>query len=303
MVTRRHALKTLALGSPLMAAGLRGVHLSAAASIRYGYAAITWGNDYMKAIDEIAGAGYKGVQLRSSDGLLDRFGDKPNALRELLAEKKLAFPVFSSGNLSIDPAREREMFDLHAKHARFVHDAGGLMLQVIDERPKGRGVVADDYKRTGRLLSELGKRVRDAGVTLVYHPHMNSTGEKPPELAAILDAADRRVVRVLFDTAHYLQGGGDPARAIRQYREWIEVLHLKDVRTVPTTQAASGYQFVELGRGRVDLPAVFASLDAIHFKGWGVVELDRVPDQGRTPKESADINRRYLTDALHQSFT
>lgn len=302
MVTRRHVLKTLALGSPLAAAGLRGIDLGAAASIRYGYAAITWGNDYMKAIDEIAGAGFKGVQLRSSDGLLDRYGDKPKALKELLAEKRLAFPVFSSGNLSIDPAREREMIDLHVKHAQFVHDAGGLMLQVIDERPKGRDVGADDYKRTGRLLTELGKRVQDIGVTLVYHPHMNSTGEKPHEIAAVMDAADRRVVRMLFDTAHYQQGGGDPASAIRQYREWIEVLHLKDVRTVPPAQAASGYQFVELGRGRVDLPAVFAALNAINFNGWGVVELDRVPEPGRTAKESAEINRRYLTDALHQPF-
>src|SRR5262249_29532823 len=123
-----------------------------------------------------------------------------------------------------------------------------VYLQVIDERPKGRAVVADDYKRLGPLLTQVGKRVRDAGATLVYHHHMNSTGEKPHEVAAVLDAADHRIVRLLFDTAHYQQGGGDPVTAIREYREWIEVLHLKDVRST-----ANGYQFVELGRGRVDL--------------------------------------------------
>ncbi|HEX7137677.1 MAG TPA: sugar phosphate isomerase/epimerase, partial [Vicinamibacterales bacterium] len=99
-------------------------------------------------------------------------------------------------------------------------------------------------------------------------------------------------------TAHYQQGGGDPAPAIRQYRDWIGVLHLKDVRT--STAQASGYQFVELGRGRVDLKAVFAALNDINFTGWGVVELDRVPEAGRTPKECAQINRRYLIDALGQ---
>jgi inosose dehydratase len=40
---------------------------------------------------------------------------------------------------------------------------------------------------------------------------MNSTGEKPHEVAAVLDAADKRHVRVLFDVAHYQQGGGDPS--------------------------------------------------------------------------------------------
>jgi len=239
------------------------------------------------------------VQLRAGDGLLDRFGDKPAALRELLAAKRLAFPVFSSGNLSIDPAREQEMVDLHTKHAKFVSAAGGRYLQVIDERPK-RAVVADDYKRLGRLLTEVSKRVRDAGATLVYHHHMNSTGEKPQEVAAVLDAADHRVVRLLFDTAHYQQGGGDPVAAIRQYRELIEVLHLKEVRDRPG--GSDGYQFVELGRGRVDFKAVFAALNEINFKGWGIVELDRVPDPGRTPKESAEINRRYLVETLKQDF-
>jgi inosose dehydratase len=295
MVTRRNLLKGV-LAAPLAAIG-RPVF--AAAEIQYGYAGITWGNDYRKAIDEIAAVGYRGVQLRSSDGLLDEFRSKPAALKELLDQKRLAFPVFSSGNLSIDPAREKEMIDLHTGHARFVHDAGGLFLQVIDERPK-RAVVAADYTRAGKLLTALGKRVQDIGVTLAYHPHMNSTGEKPQELAAVLESADRRYVRVLFDTAHYQQGGGEPAPAIRQYRDWIAVLHLKDVRA--STDQASGYQFVELGRGRVDLKAVFAALNEINFKGWGVVELDRVPDAGRTPKESAEMNRRFLVDTLGQKL-
>ena len=300
MVTRRQLLQTFA-----MAAVLRR-SLAAAASLDYGYAAITWGNDFMKAIDEIAAAGFRGVQLRAGDGLLDRFGDKPAELRELLTAKRLAFPVFSSGNLSIDPAREQEMIELHTKHARFVSAAGGRYLQVIDERPK-RAVVADDYKRLGRLLTELSKRVRDAGVTLVYHHHMNSTGEKPEEVAAVVDAADRGVVRLLFDTAHYQQAGGDPAAAIRQYRGLIEVLQLKDVRPAAArgsggSGGSAGYQFVELGRGRVDFKNVFAALNEINFKGWGVVELDRVPDPGRTPKESAEINRRYLVETLHQTL-
>jgi inosose dehydratase len=289
--TRRQALQTLCAA----AAFRRSV--AAASSIQYGYAGITWGNDYMAAIDDIAAVGYRGIQLRAGDGLLDRFAGQPAALRDLLAAKRLTFAVFSSGNLSIDPAREREMFDLHTKHARFVQSAGGKYLQVIDERPKGREVTAADYARTGRLLTELAKRVHDAGATLVYHHHMNSTGEKPHEIAAVLEAADSRHVRLLFDTAHFQQGGGDPAAAIRQYREWIEVLHLKDVRAI---ESAPGYQFVELGRGRVDLKSVYNALAAINFRGWGVVELDRVPDPGRTPKECAEINRRYLTETLHQ---
>jgi inosose dehydratase len=124
----------------------------------------------------------------------------------------------------------------------------------------------------------------------------------------LLDAADRKVVRVLFDTAHYQQGGGDPVAAIKQYRDWIEVLHLKDVRSRGpgrsggTGGATGAYEFVELGRGRVDLPGVFAALDEIRFSGWGIVELDRVPDARGTPKQAAETNKRYLVEKLHRAL-
>ena len=294
MVTRRTLLKAL----PLSYLASTFAADASAAAITYGYAAITWGKAITEAIDDIAAVGFRGIQLRATDGVLERFGEAPSALRDLLAQRHLGLAVLSSGNLSIDPAREVEQLATHTAHAKFLRAAGGRYLQVIDERPKGRAVTDDDYVRVGRLLTELGKRTQDLGVTLVYHHHMNSTGEKPQEIAAVLAAADRRHVRLLFDTAHYLQGGGDPAAAIRQYRPWIEVLHLKDVRVAPSEPG--GYQWVELGRGRVDLPAVFAAIRDIGFGGWAIVELDKVPDAGRTPKESAEINRRYLVDVMHQ---
>jgi inosose dehydratase len=88
----------------------------------------------------------------------------------------------------------------------------------------------------------------------------------------------------------------DPVKAIRQYRSWIEVLHLKDVGQVGAVGWAGGYEFVELGRGRVDVPGVFAALRDIAFDKWAIVELDSCADPGRTPKESAEMNRRYLVE-------
>jgi inosose dehydratase len=311
MVTRReflHATSALTLsyvGSGFLGAEALAKAASrtyAATAMKFGYAAITWGSNITQAIDDIAAVGFRGIQLRGE--AVAQFGARPQELRDALAQHHLAFAVLSSGNLSIDPAREREMIALHTSHAQFVRDTGGIYLQVIDERPKGRDVVADDYRRLGRLMTELGKRTADLGIPLVYHHHMNSTGEKPHEVDAVLDAADPKHVRLLFDIAHYQQGGGDPVKAIRQYRSWIEVLHLKDVR--PSASARSGgsggYEFVELGRGRVDVPGVFAALREIAFDKWAIVELDRVPEPGRTPKESAEMNRRYLVDVIHEQI-
>jgi inosose dehydratase len=316
MVTRRELLKKLSLSASFsfvapgsfVASGFS--RMTAASSMKYGYAAITWGNDVMQAIDDIAAVGFRGIQLRTGDGTLARWGDNPAALHELLAKRTLTLAALSSGNLVIDPAREQEQLATHVSHAKFVKDAGGLYLQVIDERPKGRAIVADDYRRLGRLLTELGKRTGDLGVPLVYHHHMNSLGEKPGEVAAVLDAADRRHVRLLFDVAHYQQAGGDPVRGLRQYKDWLQLIHLKDVRAAGGAGEAGGaggagraggYQFVELGQGRVDLPGVFAALRDIGYDGWAVVELDRVPEPGRTARECAEINKRYLVDVVHVS--
>jgi inosose dehydratase len=267
--------------------------------MRLGYAAITWGEAVTQAIDDIAAVGFPGVQLRSD--AFAQFGKRPAALRELLAEHRLTLVALSSGNLSIDPAREASELATHVSHAAFVRDVGGELLQVIDERPKGRSVVADDYRRLGRLMTELGKRTADLGIPLVYHHHMNSTGERPNEIAAVLDVTDPRHVGLLLDIAHYQQGGGDPVQAVTQYKDWLRLIHLKDVQSPvpgPTREGGPAYRFVELGRGQVDVAGAVAALTRVGYKGWAVVELDRVPDPGRTPKEAAAINKRFLQERL-----
>ena len=59
---------------------------------------------------------------------------------------------------------------------------------------------------------------------------------------------------------------------------------------------------MELGRGRVDLPGVIAALKGISFRGPAVLELDEVPDAGRTPRECAETNRRYAVETLGLSL-
>lgn len=292
MITRRHFVATM--GGAAAAAAFGGA-ARAAAEIKFGYAAITWQGKDRQAIEDVAALGFPGIQLRSN--LLPEFGEKPAALKELLAAHRLTMVAFSSGNLRFDPAVEKEEMEKHVRHARFVRDVGGLYIQLTDERPKGRPLTPADFKRMGGLLTELGKRTADLGIPLGYHNHMNNLGERPEEVRAVLDAADPRYVKLELDTAHYQQGGGDPAAAIREYRDRLLFLHIKDLESpVPgaTGDLSRSYRFVELGRGRVNLKAVFAALEEVSFRGWAVVELDRVPDDARTPKESAEICRQYI---------
>lgn len=263
-----------------------------AGEIRFGYAAITWGGDDARAIEDIAALGFPGIQLRAN--AVAQYGKDPARLRDLLAKHKLTFVALSSGNVSIDPSREAEVVQEHVAHARFLREAGGLYLQLIDERPRGRAVEPADYTRLGRLLTDIGKRTSDLGIPVAYHHHAGSLGEKPDEIRQVLEATEPRYVRLLLDVAHYQVGGGDPVAAIHQYADRLLFLHIKDVRIPAPGKAPPSFQFVELGQGQVDLPGVFKALREVGFRGWGILELDSVPDRARTPKESAMMSERYL---------
>ncbi len=322
MTTRRHFLTTIGLASAASLAPWPSAAQSPAArtplypptdlsmfdrpiggvqpfAMPLAYQAITWGGKDLQAIEEIGAGGFKGIQLRSP--IFAEYGSKPAELKAILTKHKVSLVVLSSGNVNGDPKVEADEITRHMKHAQFVKDLGGLYLQVIDERPKGRAATPDDYKRMGALLTKLGTRCTDMGVTLVYHNHMNALGERPEEVDAVLAAADPRFVKLLLDIAHYTQSGGDPVKAVQAYHQRTAVIHLKDVISpLPgdTKEPMRSYRFVELGRGKVNITGVVQALRQVRFRGWGVIELDAVPDPARTPKECLAINKQYVEDTL-----
>jgi inosose dehydratase len=264
--------------------------------IKFGYAAITWGNDDKKAIEDISAVGFRGIQLRAN--VLKGFSD-PSQLRDLLQQHRLNFVALSSGTVDIESPDATAEIQKHVANAKYLHDAGGLYLQIIDRKPK-RPITAVDYKKLGRQLTELGKRTADLGVKLGYHNHMGAIGQAPAEVDRVLDASDPRYVKLELDIAHYVQAGGDPVSAIHKYRDRLLFLHVKDVESTPNQESSDGkgFRFVELGRGRVDFPAAFKALHEAKFRGWAIVELDSVPDPKRSPKESALISKNYVHEKL-----
>jgi inosose dehydratase len=265
-------------------------------SIRFGYAAITWGNEERQAIDDISAVGYPGIQFRAN--AVTDF--KTAELKELLAQHHLTFVALSSGEVSLDQP-EADQIAKHVANAQFVKDSGGLYLQILDQlKSYPRSATPDECRRLGKLLTELGKRTADLGIPLGYHNHLNTLSESPANLDLILEITDPKFVKLELDTAHYVAGGGDPVKAIDKYHDRLLFMHLKDMRDIPadTPKARYPFEFVELGRGRVDLPAVFTALEKYKFRGWAIVELDRVPDPSRTPKESAAISKNYLEQKI-----
>ncbi|MFT4031486.1 MAG: sugar phosphate isomerase/epimerase [Siphonobacter sp.] len=293
--SRRQFLRQAGL---LAAATTYGFDVLAAkkSGLQIGYSAITWGGNDTQAIEDIASLGFPGIQLRAN--AFGPYRNKPSELKAMLDEHHLKLVMFSSGNVEIDPDKEESTINMHVAHASFVKALGGTSIQLTNSaRPKDRNPTPEELKRLAYVMNEIGKQTAKLGIQAAYHNHMNQLGETPEEVDIIVKAMDPAYVKLLLDVAHYHQGGGDPAKAIHQYKSQIYALHLKDVRCpLPGNPNPKAYKFVELGTGNVNLPAVFKALDEIKFKGWGIIELDGVPDPGKTALSCAETSKKYLID-------
>jgi inosose dehydratase len=299
--SRREFLRTLSTAAT--ASLLPAQNALAGFGLNLGYAAITWNGQDEQAIEDISSLGFHGIQLRSN--VVEQWGTRTHELRELLKRKRLAPLCFSSGTVDADPAKQQQYVLTHTKHARFVKDIGGRTLQLISRRPKDRPPSDEEFARLGSLLDEVGRRAQDVGVRLVYHNHMNGIGEAPDEIARVMDATNPKLVSLLLDIAHYQQGGGDPVAAVTRHRERIRVLHLKDVVSplpLDTRPPRQSYRWVELGRGKVDVPGVIAALRTISWSGPALIELDAVTDPSLTPRDCAAINKKYVVEKLGLSL-
>jgi len=271
---------------------------------------------YARVLDEMAETGYAGTEL----GDWGFMPTDPDRLRDELAARGLALVGSWVSVWLHDRGRHRESADDAVRTARQLARVGGPeAVVVLGNDPygdPGRTAIAGRVRPPDglddaafRVLAEgadhVARRVRDeAGIRTVLHQHIGTWVETGDEARRLLDLTDPSALGLCLDTGHWVFGtGGDPAQAIREFRDRIWHVHFKDAD--PAVMAASresGWSgpesvgagvFCELGRGSVDFPGVLSALGEIDYPGWIVVEQDVLPGMGQ-PRESAQRNRQYL---------
>jgi inosose dehydratase len=235
-----------------------------------------------EVLDAIAAAGYEGTEL----GPLGYLGHGVE-LHERLVSRGLslagAFVELRFGDGDLAPL-----------------EATLELLQGFDAKP----VLCDRGPRDGDVeLDGVARAVelaRSRGFEPTFHHHMGTRVQTPAEIERLLEGTD---VGLLLDTGHLTAGRGDAVRGLRDWRDRIDHLHVKDVR-LDVLRAAAGWDeawrggaFCELGAGDVDLEDFFAELDG--YSGWLVVEQDWVPRPDESPAAQIAAqarNRRWLRD-------
>jgi inosose dehydratase len=235
-----------------------------------------------EVLDAIAAARYEGTEL-GPRGYLGSDGE----LRERLERRGLRLAgAFVELRFGDGDFRELEAtLDLLEGF-----DAKAVL---CDKGPRNGGVDLAGVARAVELT-------RARGFEPVFHHHVGTRVQSPAEIELLLEGTD---VGLLLDTGHLAVAGGDPVRGLRDWRDRIEHLHVKDVRldvlhTAPGWEEAwRGGVFCELGAGDVDLDAFFSELRG--YSGWVVVEQDWVPGShdsvgGQVAAQAR--NRQWLAD-------
>ena len=174
------------------------------------------------------------------------------------------------------------------------------VLEGFDAQP----VLCDRGPRDGEVdldgVARALELARTRGFEPAFHHHMGTRVQTVAEIERLLAGTD---VALLLDTGHLTAAGGDPVRGLRDWRERLRHVHLKDVR-LDVLRSASGWSeawrrgvFCELGAGDVDLEAFCAELRRGGYEGWLVVEQDRIPALETDAAEAAAAqarSRRWL---------
>jgi inosose dehydratase len=273
--------------------------------------------DASLVLDEVAGAGYAGIDLgpvgylSEGDGLAAALESRglllaggffelpftdPQAMKAAMAGLGTLLDVFDSapppsGGLKPKPTLADAGSEL--RRARPCQSASDHSL----------GFDSEGWKRFAAGVEMAVALCMDRGYEPTLHHETGTYLEAEWEIAKALELT---AIGLCLDTGHLLLGQGDPVRALREWGPRINHIHLKDARqavvdaivreAAPVSEIWRRGAFCRLGEGDLDVDGVLEALRT-GYSGWLVVEQDVLPDRaGSSGQPALDqrANREYL---------
>jgi inosose dehydratase len=289
--------------------------------IRIGANPIGWSNDDMvelgghipleQCLAEAKAAGFEGMELGN------KFPREAGKLKPILAAHGLALVSGWYSTFLIERDADAEFAAARA-HAGLLKAMGCEVLIAAEctrtvhgdkEKPLSRRPVMTEgeWSRLTSRLTQFAEKLRELGLTLVYHHHMGTVVQSEAEIDRLMTETGP-AVKLLLDTGHAVWGGADPAALASRHRDRIAHVHTKDVREAVMARAArEDWSFLRSvvegvytvpGDGMIDFAAVFRELKA--YSGWVVVEAEQDPEKAN-PAQYAKLGcanvKRFLAEA------
>jgi sugar phosphate isomerase/epimerase len=245
-----------------------------------------WKGQVTHLLDYVMEAGYAGIEITNS--MIGEFYNRPQKFANELARRDLKLAAFAYASTGFtDP----NLWDQDMAGARraieFVRHYPGSRLGLGGAAHPSGEDARGKLDHALRFYNEVGRLGTDLGISVNVHPHSHygSLLESAEAYAYLMDHLDARYVSLGPDTGHIFRGGQDLLACLGTYISRITHLHLKDV-------TATG-EWVALGEGVCDFPAVLALLESLDYGGWvvGEEESDEARQDGL---KAIHKNRAYL---------
>lgn len=228
-------------------------------------------DDLAGVLAEVKTAGYDGAETgtlyasQGADKVIKTFADSGLALTGIHA---------GYGDFA-DEAKVKD-------HIAFLKQAGSqyLICSGVADNEHIAG-----YEQSAETFNKVGQLCADAGLTFCYHNH--AWEFKPLEggqlgIHKLLELTCPKLVKLCVDVYWVHIGGEVPAEFIARYADRVGYYHFKD--------GDQGPVFIELGQGKVDLPAA-REATLKQPCDWIVCEQDRTTKE---PKVSIRESFDYL---------
>lgn len=243
-------------------------------------------NTLDEALDAIAAAGYRGVELMAD--IPHAYPPSLDSTRRTEIKHRIesrgmavsnvnAFTLFAQGD-TYHPTwieEDQRLRDLRIEHTMHCLELAGQMdCSTVSIQPGGPmiGLSITPHDAAARFADSLARILPLAqrlGVTFAIEPEPGLLIQTSAEYAQFKKEffPDEPAIRMNCDIGHLFCVGEDPAAVIRQMPCEIAHIHLEDVGENRV------HQHLAPGKGAIDFPSIFAALNEIAYKGWVTVEL------------------------------
>ena len=241
---------------------------------------------------------------------------KPDDAKRVVAETMATFGkvdvlinnagVLDNGLKAIDSVTDEDMDKVIADYKTI--GCQYITIPYVEEKYRPG---TPDYPETLRIIGEIGKKAKEAGLELLYHNHdfefVKVDGEYGLDI--MYSTVPAEYLNPELDTCWVNIGGENPAEYILKYMGRTPVIHLKDffkkskdstgklyelIGIDDDSEAADedDFTFRPVGHGMQDIPAIIKAGEKSGAK-WFIVEQD-APDKGNTELSAVKMSIEYL---------
>jgi sugar phosphate isomerase/epimerase len=239
--------------------------------------------DFEGTLAQVAAIGYKEVEFAGY------YNHSPKEVRSLLDHHGLTSP-----STHVDYEVLGDQWPNEIETSKVIGQSYIICPWIPEEirnRPDGWRQAAETFNRAG----EVSKK---AGIQFGYHNHWFEFypvhGKRPYDF--LLEQCDPDLVKMEMDLCWIEVGGGDPLDYFHRYPGRFPLVHVKDVKHIPTQKESGGQDFgsslpgmTEVGSGVIDWKKIFAQSDMAGIKHYFVEH-----DNPQAPFDSLRTSFNYL---------